>query len=127
MPVSNISSVDDCSSKDGRGAVDGVAAGRLDRPQLVDRLADDVQHAAERARPDRHRDGAALVHRLHAAHHAVGRQHADAAHAVLAQVLLDLDDDVDGYAAARAVVGDAQRLVDGRHLAVELHVDHRSR
>ena len=67
-------------------------------------------------------DGAAGVDRLHAAHHAVGRQHADAAHAVLAEVLLHLGDDVDGDAAARAVVLDAHGVVDGGHLVVELDV-----
>ena len=43
----------------GRGAVDRVALLGLDRAQLVHRLADHVQHAAERGRAHRHRDGAA--------------------------------------------------------------------
>ena len=56
----------------------------------VDRLAEHVEHAAERLRPDRHRDRRAEVDDLHAALHAVGRLHRDGAHAVLADVLLHL-------------------------------------
>ena len=95
----------------------------LHRPQLVHGLADDVQHAAEGPQADGHGDGSAGVDGLHAAHHAVGGQHADAAHAVLAEVLLHLGDDVDGDSAARAVVLDAHGVVDGGHLLVELDVD----
>ena len=88
---------------DGRGlvlvrrrlAVDGPFLGRDDRAHLVHGLADDVQDAAERLRPDGDRDRRAEVDRLHAAHEAVGRLHRDAPHAVLAEVLRDLGDDVD--------------------------------
>src|SRR4029079_1949605 len=51
--------------------------------------------------------------------------HAHAAHAVLAQVMLDLGDDVDGDAAPGPVVLDAHGVVDGGHLVVELDVHHR--
>ena len=72
----------------------------LHRPiREVHRLAEDVQHAAERLRSDRHRNRLAEVNDRHAALHAVGRLHRDRADAVLAQVLLDLDDDVDRLAA----------------------------
>ena len=46
-----------------RRAVDRVALLGLHRPELVHRLADHVQHAAERRRADRHRDRAAGVDR----------------------------------------------------------------
>ena len=95
IPVSNISSPVDWSTKAGRGAVDGVALVRLHRAELVDRLADDVQDAAEGRRAHRHRDRAAGVDRLHAPHHAVGGLHAHAAHPVLPEVLLHLGDHVD--------------------------------
>ena len=61
----------------------------------VDRLAEHVQHASERLGADRHRDRAAEILGHHAALQAVGRLHRDRAHAVLSEVLLDLDDDVE--------------------------------
>ena len=116
MPVSNIFSSVDCCSSVGGGAVNRPALLRLDRAiGKVDRLAEHVQHAAERLGPDRHRDRLAEVDRLHAALHAVGRLHRDRAHAVLAEVLLDFGDDVD--ASPRLLWPsrlDAQRVVDLR-------------
>ena len=70
-----------------RIAVDRVALRRVDRAALVDRLADHVQDAAQRLRPDRHGDRPAGVHHLLAAHQAVGAVHGDAAHGALAQFL----------------------------------------
>src|SRR5215467_9970168 len=67
MPVSNIfSSVDWFSS---------VGADRWIGE--VDRLAEDVQHAAQRVRPNRHRDRLAEIDGRHAALHPVGRLHRD--------------------------------------------------
>jgi hypothetical protein len=106
-----------------RQAVDRVALLRLHRPELVHRLADHVQHAAERRGTHRHRDLAARVDDLRAAHHAVGGMHADAAHAVVAQVLLHLDDHVDLRV---ALALDVERLVDRRDRRVELDVDDRA-
>ena len=100
MPVSNIFELGRLLLERRRGAVNRPALLRLDRTiREVDRLAEHVQHAAERLGPDRHRDRLAEVDRLHAALHAVGRLHRDGAHAVLAEVLLDLGDDVDRRAA----------------------------
>jgi peptide chain release factor 1 len=70
----------------------------------VHRLAEHVQHASERRGAHRHRDARARVDRAHAALQAVGRLHRDRAHAVLAEVLFDLADDVDLL--GRVVVGD---------------------
>ena len=67
----------------------------LDRTELIDRLADHVHHAAERAVAHGHRDWSALVDGLHAAHHAVGRFHGNAAHAAFAEVLLHFENHVD--------------------------------
>ena len=108
--------------------MDRPALLRLDRPvRKVDRLAEHVQHAAERLRADRHRNRLAEVGRRHAALHAVGRLHRDRAHAVLAEVLLHLGDDVEHRRAALAVGHDAQRVVDFRQVAgLELDVDDRS-
>ena len=59
----------------------------LHRAHLVHRLADHVQHAAQRLLAHRHRDGAAQADRLHAAHQAVGGLQRDGAHAAFADVL----------------------------------------
>ncbi len=48
MPVSNISSRVDCSSKSRRLAMDGHALVLADGAEVVDGLAEDVEHAAER-------------------------------------------------------------------------------
>ena len=78
-----------------------VGALAVDRPALdvvvelvalVDRLAEQVEDAAERDVADRHGDRAAGVDDLHAARQAVGGVHGDRAHAVVAEVLLDLAD-----------------------------------
>ena len=90
----------------------------------VDRLAEHVQHAAERAGTDRHRNRRAGVDHAHAALQAVGRLHRHGAHAAFAEVLLDLGDDVDLLAAVAAVVDDADGVVDGRQVpALVLDVD----
>ena len=71
---------------------------------------------------DRHRDRRAGVDHLHAAVHAVGRLHRDRADAVLAEVLLDLADDVDRRRLPR--LDDAHGVVDrGQLPARELDVD----
>ncbi len=99
----------------------------MHRPiRKVDRLAEHVQHAPERLGADRHRDRPAQVLGLHAALQAVGRLHRDRAHAVLAEVLLDLDDDVDVLIGA-GWPRDAHGVVDrGQVAAGELDVDDRA-
>ena len=67
------------------------------------------------------------VDRLHAADHAFGGDHGDAAHAAFAEVLLDLDDDVERVGDVEAFADDAHGLVDGRHLRLfELNVNGRA-
>ena len=95
MPVSNSSRVGVRSSTDGRGAVDRPALLVLHVARVVDRVAEQVEDAAERALADRHRDRRAGVADLGAAAEAVGGVHGDAAHAVVAEVLLHLDDQPD--------------------------------
>ena len=95
-PVSNISICGGLLVERRRLAMDRVALGGIDRAQLVHRVADDVQHAAQRLAAHGHRDGAAEVDGLHAAHHAFGGLHGDAAHAAFAELLLHFQDDVDG-------------------------------
>ncbi len=106
-----------------RLAMDGIALGGVDRPELVHRVADDVEHAAQGLAAHGHGDGAAQVDGLHAAHHALGGLHGDAAHPAFAQLLLDFQDDVDGRGNVEAFAGDAQRRVDGRQRRLgKLHV-----
>ncbi len=111
-----------------RGAMNRPALLRLHRPiREVHRLAEHVQHAAERLRPDRHRNRLAEVDRLHAALQAVGRLHRHRADAVLAEMLLDLGDDVERFAPFLRRRLDAQRVVDRRQVpGFELDVHDRS-
>jgi hypothetical protein len=104
--------------------VDGVALVGLDRPQLVHRLPDDVEHAAQGAGADGNHDGSAGVHRPHSAHHAVGGQHAHAADAVLPEVLLHLQHHVHDRRAVLAVVLHPHRVVDRGDPLGELDVHH---
>ena len=69
----------------------------------------------------------ARVDRLHAADHAFGRNHGDAAHAAFAEVLLHFDDDVERRRHIEAFAGNAQRLEDRRHARLfKLHIDGRA-
>ena len=76
----------------------------------VDRVADHVPDAAERHVADRHRDRPLRVDDLDPAGEPVGRVHRDRAHAVVAEVLLHLRDQL----ARAALLGDvdAERVVD---------------
>ena len=94
MPVSKTSIFVDCSTNVGGGAVDRRALLGADGRAVVDRVADDVEDAAEALGADRHRDGRAGVAHGHPADQAVGRVHGDGADGVLAQVLRDLEGQV---------------------------------
>ena len=102
-----------------RGAVDRQALGDRHRALLVDRLAQDVEDAAQGDLADRDRDRAAGVDDVDAAGKAVRGGHGHAADPVVAQVLLDLADDLHAVAAY-----DLDGVVDPRQLAGrELDVD----
>src|ERR1035437_2906085 len=106
-----------------RGPVNRHARLFADGAQIVDRVADDVDDAAQRLFAHRHTDGSAQVDGLHPANHAVGGFHGHGADATLAQVLLDFKNDADGRGYGEALAHDAQRLVDGRHRRFfKLHV-----
>jgi hypothetical protein len=106
-----------------RFAVNGPALLRQDRSVWkINRLSEDVHHPSERRRAHRHRNRGARIHGVHSALHAVGRFHRDGANAVLAEMLLDFDDDVDGLPAL-AVRLDVNGVVDLRQLsALEFQV-----
>ena len=72
-----------------------VGLGHLAVLDRVERAAEHVEDSTLGRIPDGHRDGGAGVGGLHAAAATVGRGHGDAAHDVVAEVLGDLEDDVD--------------------------------
>ena len=91
----------------------------VDRPPLVDRLADHVEDAPERLAPDRHRDRLAGVDHLLTAGQPVGTVHGDRAYGRFAEMLGDLEDQL------VAVVVGLERVQDRGQMTVELNVDHR--
>ena len=99
-----------------RHGSDGVSV-RRDRAFLVDRLADDVDDAAEHFRADRHGDRRAGVGDRLAANQTFGRVHRDGADGVLAEMLRDFE-----HEALAAVVG-LERVQDRRQVIVERNVD----
>ena len=100
---------------------------RVQRTKLIDRLAQHIQHAAQRLAPDRHHDAVAGIDRLHPANHTLGRHHRDAAYATLAQVLLHLDHYVQRSGHVEPIAHNPQRLKDRRHLRFfKLHVNGRA-
>ena len=108
-----------------RIAVDRPMFVGVDRTAAVDRVADDVEHAAERRLADGHRHRAAGVDALLAADQTVGAAQRDAAHAAAAEVLLHLAGEVDLHA---LVLGDdLHGVVDRRQLIFgELDVERRA-
>ena len=121
---------------DARGVlVDATALGvGGQRLAEVDRLAEQVEDAPERDLAHGHGDRAARVDHLGAAREAVGRVHRDGAHAVVAEVLLDLaHEHALACAGADALglllrrgggAGDGDRVVDLRQALGEDGLDH---
>ena len=87
------------------------------RPGLVDRLADHVHDASERAVADRHRDRLPGIGDLLPAHQALAGVHRDRAHGRFAEMLGDLE-----HQAIALVLG-LERVEDRRQVPSELHVD----
>ena len=113
--------------KSGSVAMDRILHLRFNRSHVVHRLADHVHHAAQRLVAHRHEDRLARIHRLHAAHHPVGGLHGDAPEAAFAQVLLDLQDDVNRGRHVKALADHVNRVVNLRQiLFAELNVHGRT-
>ena len=110
MPVTRIALSVDWSTNSGASAWIGARRRCADRAALVDRLADDVEDAAERLRADRHADLRAGVGHVLAAGQALGRVHRDGADGVLAEMLRDFEHE------AVAVVVGLERGQDRRQL-----------
>src|SRR5205814_10067615 len=114
----------------GPGRWAGPALLAPDVPRLVDRRAQQVEAPPERHLADGHRDRPAGVDDLGAAGQAVGGVHRHRAHAVVAEVLLDLADEVRAGAGADALLLlgialalDHDRVVDLGPLFVEDGLD----
>ncbi len=88
--------------------MDRLALVALDRLAVVDRLAEQVEDAAEGLFADGHHDRRAGIDGGHAPHEAVGRRESDGADDVVAEVLGDLADEVD----APLFVLDLDRVID---------------
>ena len=101
MPVSKISSVGSSDSKPGAGRWIGQRSTSVELLAVVDGLAEHVDETAERLLADGHGHGLAGVDDLDAAGQAVGGVHGDGAHAVVAEVLLHLGDQLARLAVAR--------------------------
>ena len=95
--------------------------------EIVDRLADNIHHATECAFAYRHRDRSTRVGRFHPAHHTVGRQHRNGAHATFTEVLLYFGNHVDRFGHLETIGSNLQRLIDRRQVFLsELNVNHRA-
>src|SRR6266542_222642 len=97
-------------------AMDRVTLGVFHVTEVVDRLADDVEHTPESSLANRHCYRAAGVDGLHASNHAVSRQHGDGANAPFAKVLLDLRYQIYGCGNVKTFRDNSQCLVDWRQL-----------
>jgi hypothetical protein len=75
--------------------VDAPVLVSLHRTTAINRLADQVEHAAQRGFADGHLHRIARIDALLAADHAVGAAQGDAADAAAAQVLLHLADQIE--------------------------------
>ncbi|MGY4300298.1 hypothetical protein ACVWXN_008393 [Bradyrhizobium sp. i1.4.4] len=100
-----------------RFLVDGAETFGLDRAGFVDRLADDVHDAAERAVTHRNRDRLAGVGHFLAAHQTFGHVHRDRADGGLTEMLRNFQHEAD------VAVPGFQRIENGGQVALELHVD----
>ena len=104
--------------------MDWVAVLRVDRPELVDRLSDDVHDTTKRHWPHWNSDWTLGVDGFHPADQAFGRFHGDAPAAAFTEMLLHLNSDSYRLRDLKAVTNDDQSLINRRQLDLfELDVD----
>jgi hypothetical protein len=106
-----------------RRAVDRPALLTLDLLPLVDRLAEQVEDAAEGGLAHGDRDRPPGVQDLVAPLQPVGGVHRDSANPVVAQMLLDLADELPALAAVTVPQLDPERRVDLGQLVGEDRID----
>ena len=100
-----------------RFLVDRAQAFRNHRTGFIDRLADHVDDAAERAGADRHHDRVAGVGDFLTADQTLGGVHRDGAHRGFAEMLRHFE-----HQTVAAVLG-LDRVQNGGQMSLELHVD----
>ena len=110
MPVSKISIFGESSTNVGGSRWIGQRSPVAASP-AVDGVADHVPDAPERLVADGHRDRLARVDDLGSARETVGRVHRDRAHAIVAEMLLHLGDQLHRAAALDGHL-DAERVID---------------
>ncbi len=114
--------VDECR----RFPVNGVFFFRVHGSHLVDRVADDVQDAAEGLPPDRHRDLLAGIDGVLAANQTIGGIHGDGSDDIFTEMLGNFQHQVILLVIDRWI-GNPERIVNRRQLArLELYVDNRT-
>ncbi len=86
--------------------MDGPALLHVDRAAVVDRLAQEIEHAAEGFLADGNGQGRAGIDAIHAAAQAVGDAQGHGAHLAAAEVLLHFADQMHG----RPMVGAASMV-----------------
>ena len=110
-----------------RVAMDGPVLFRVDRAAAIDRVAEQVEHAAECLLADRNAHGVPGIGHRHAADQPFGRAQGHAADPIAAEVLLDLAGQVDLH--ALDVAHDLQGIINVRQvsfpeLGIEGRADH---
>ncbi len=89
----------------------------LDRTELIHGFADHIHYAAQSSAAHGNGNRPALVNGFHAAHHAVGGRHGDAAYSPFAEMLLHLENHVDGSGHGEAIAHHPHRLINRRQFA----------
>ena len=107
--------------------MDGITLLMGNLAEVVDRIADDVHHPAQRSFANGHGDRTTRVGGFHSPHHAISRQHRNCAHAAFTKVLLHFSNHVDRLGNFEAVRRNPQRLVNRRQMLFsKLNVDDRA-
>ncbi len=106
-----------------RWTVNRVAFFELDRPHLIHRFAQDIQHPSQNSAPYRDRNSRPRVRDRHSPAQSIGGTHGHRANGLVPQMLGDFQGDVNIF----LVVVDLDGVVDGRNFpAGKFNVDDRS-
>jgi hypothetical protein len=92
--------------------------------EIIYRLAENIEHAAEHAAAYWNGNRLAEIKRFHAAHQTFGRLHRDAADAPFAKVLGYFGDDIQRLRIVKTFAGDPHGVVNERKMALfKLDID----
>ena len=108
--------------------MNGVCALHVELFHTINGLTDDIQHAALNLIASRHLYGRTHWHSLQPSLQAVGVVHGHAAHGVLANVLLNLDNKFTALPTvnAQCLMNLRQHLLSIQSLCVEIDINHRT-